>query len=108
MSAALPLLPAPLLSFLSPYKASQETAGGSLASRPGPGCAPAGCAWDGRGGGPQQQRQVGLVAGVALAARALATVLAAHLGTHGGALRAPAGRPPWSGSPRGQEGGPSG
>src|SRR2546422_6391787 len=33
-------------------------------------CAPAGCAWDGRVGGPQQQRQVALVAGGIRNARA--------------------------------------
>ncbi len=51
-------------------------------SRPGPQRG-WGCTWDWRVGGPLTQRQVVLVAGVALAAGALAAVRAATPGQHG-------------------------
>ena len=86
----MPLLPAPLLSFLPPYKASQYTAGGSLASRSGP-----------------PLRSVWLCLGLVWRWRA-GHYPRCHLRHARGALRAPAGRPPWAGCPPGQEGGPGG
>jgi hypothetical protein len=56
------------LTFLAPsWNSSQCNAAGLLRQGLALRCAPAGCAWDWRVGGPQQQRQVVLVAGAARA-----------------------------------------